>query len=114
MNDGRIGMSLTKFLLEEQRSFSASTGDFTGLFSALVFACKIIAREVNKAGLVNILGKAGRINIQGEEVEKLDEFANSTIINTMEHGGHLAGDGGYSGNTRTLPQGQIPAALRPA
>jgi fructose-1,6-bisphosphatase I len=91
MNDGRIGMSLTKFLLEEQRSFSASTGDFTGLFSALVFACKIIAREVNKAGLVNILGKAGRINIQGEEVEKLDEFANSTIINTMEHGGHLAG-----------------------
>jgi fructose-1,6-bisphosphatase I len=91
MNDGRIGMSLTRFILEEQRSYPESTGDFTGLFSALVFAGKIISREVNKAGLVNILGKAGSINIQGEEVQKLDEFANSTVVNTMEHGGYLAG-----------------------
>lgn len=91
MDDGKIGMSLTKFVLEEQRRTPASTGDFTGLFSALVFAGKIISREVNKAGLVNILGKTGDTNVQGEEVQKLDDFANSTIVNTMEHGGHLAG-----------------------
>jgi fructose-1,6-bisphosphatase I len=91
MNNGKIGMSLTKFILEEQRLYPESTGDFTGLFSALVFAGKIISREVNKAGLVNILGKADRMNIQGEEVQKLDEFANSNIVNTMVHGGYLAG-----------------------
>lgn len=91
MNDGKIGMSLTRFILEEQRLYPESKGDFTGLFSALVFASKIISREVNKAGLVNILGKADRTNVQGEEVQKLDEFANSNIVNTMVHGGHLAG-----------------------
>ncbi len=91
MDDGKIGMSLTKLVLEEQRLYPESTGDFTGLFSALVFAGKIISREVNKAGLVNILGKTGDTNVQGEEVQKLDDFANSTIVKTMEHGGHLAG-----------------------
>ncbi|MBI5599782.1 MAG: class 1 fructose-bisphosphatase [Deltaproteobacteria bacterium] len=84
-------MPLTKFLLEEQRHYPGSTGNFTGLFSDLAVAAKIISREVNKAGLINILGEAGRTNVQGEEVQKLDAYANSTIIKTMEHGGHLSG-----------------------
>ncbi len=85
------GITLTKFLLEEQRRHPGSTGNFTSLFSDLVVAAKIISREVNKAGLIDILGATGSRNTHGEEVQKLDELANSTIIKTMEHGGHLAG-----------------------
>ncbi|MBI5562273.1 MAG: class 1 fructose-bisphosphatase [Deltaproteobacteria bacterium] len=86
-----IGMTLTKFLLEEQRRYPNSTGNFTALFSDLVVAAKIISREVNKAGLIDILGATGGKNTHGEEVQKLDVLANAAIIKTMEHGGHLAG-----------------------
>jgi len=83
--------TLTKFLLEEQRKNPGSTGGFTSLFSDLVVAAKVISLEVNMAGLIDILGATGDRNVHGEEVQKLDEFANSTIISTMEHGGHLSG-----------------------
>ncbi len=86
-----VGMTLTKFLLEEQRKHPSSTGSFTALFSDLVVAAKIISREVNRAGLIDIIGAAGGRNVHGEEVQKLDELANSVIIKTMEHGGHLSG-----------------------
>lgn len=86
-----IRMTLTKFLLEEQRRFPGSTGNFTSLFSDLVIAAKIISREVNRAGLNDIFGATGGKNVHGEEVQKLDEFANSAIIKTMEPGGHLSG-----------------------
>ena len=85
-----VGMSLTQFLLEEQRNIPESKGSFTSLFNDLVVAAKIISREVNKAGLIDILGAAGTVNVQGEEVQKLDILANDTIVNTMEHGGQLA------------------------
>ncbi|GMR05418.1 MAG: class 1 fructose-bisphosphatase [Thermodesulfobacteriota bacterium] len=85
------GTTLTKFLLEEQRRHPKSSGNFTSLFSDLVIAAKLISREVNKAGLIDILGATGTQNTHGEEVQKLDEFANATFIKTMEHGGHLAG-----------------------
>jgi len=55
----------------------------------LTIAAKVISREVNKAGLVNILGRAGKINVQGEEVTKLDVFANDTIVKALDHTGHL-------------------------
>ncbi len=86
----QTGMPLTSFLLEEQRKHPDSTGNFTELFSDLVLAGKIISREVNKAGLIDILGTTGYKNVQGEEVQKLDEYANTTIVKTMENGGHLA------------------------
>ncbi|HZX34975.1 MAG TPA: class 1 fructose-bisphosphatase [Thermodesulfobacteriota bacterium] len=87
----KTGMPLIKFLLEEERRYPNSTGQFTGLFSDLVLAVKIISHKVNMAGLINILGSAERQNIQGEEVQKLDELANEAIISTMENGGHLSG-----------------------
>lgn len=86
-----IGMTLTMFLLEEQRRYPESTGNFTALFADLVIAAKVISREVNKAGLIDILGATGDKNVHGEAVQKLDEFANTTIIRTMERGGHLSG-----------------------
>lgn len=84
-------MTLTTYLLEEQRRYPNSTGNFTSLFSDLVVASKIISREVNRAGLIDILGSTGNKNSHGEDVQKLDEFANETIIKTMERGGHLSG-----------------------
>ena len=86
-----IGTTLTQFLLNEQRNYPKSTGNFTALFSDLMVAAKIISREVNKAGLIDILGAANYTNVQGEDVQKLDEYANDTLIKVMEHGGHLSG-----------------------
>ena len=85
------GTTLTRFIIEEQRRFPRATGAFTELLSAISTAAKIIAREVNKAGLAEFLGITGRINVHGEEVQKLDDFANATIIKTVDHTGHLAG-----------------------
>jgi fructose-1,6-bisphosphatase I len=85
-----VGMTLTKFLHEEQRRYPDSSGNFTALFSDLVIAAKIISSLVRRAGLAGITGASGAKNIHGEEVQKLDELANETFIRTMEHGGHLA------------------------
>ena len=85
------GTTLTRFIIEEERNHPENTVDFTELLSELTTAAKIIAREVNKAGLAEILGITGRINVHGEAVQKLDEFANATIIRTVDHTGHLAG-----------------------
>jgi fructose-1,6-bisphosphatase I len=65
-----------------------ATGDFTGLFGQITLAAKIIGSRVSRAGLSNILGLTGKTNVQGEEVQKLDEFANRTIVSTVEAGGH--------------------------
>lgn len=66
-----------------------ATGDFTGLFQQIMLAAKIIASRVSKAGLSGILGRTGTTNVQGEQVMKLDEFANRTIVQTVEAGGHV-------------------------
>ena len=84
-----IGMTVTEHILAQQRENPEATGAFTRLLAELIVAAKIIAREVNKAGIADILGYAGRDNIQGEEVQKLDEFANNTIIQRMGHIGQL-------------------------
>jgi fructose-1,6-bisphosphatase I len=82
-------MTLSRFIVECQQRFPDATGGFTSLLLELTTAAKIISREVNKAGLVNILGQAGNVNVQGEQVMKLDVFANDTIVQALDHGGHL-------------------------
>jgi fructose-1,6-bisphosphatase I len=84
-----LGTTVIEHLLTTQKAHPEATGSFTRLLSELIVAAKIISREVNKAGLVDILGYAGRENIQGEQVQKLDEFANKTIIERMTHTGEL-------------------------
>src|SRR6185295_1230900 len=76
-------------ILDEERLHPGATGDFTGLLTSLTLAAKIISREVNKAGLVRILGETGEMNVHGESVQKLDEFAQQTICRAMGHNGHL-------------------------
>lgn len=82
-------VTLQRHLLEQQERFPDATGDFTRLMMDFLVAVKIIAREINKAGLAEILGDIGEQNVQGELVMKLDEFAQDRIFKAMDHGGHL-------------------------
>lgn len=86
-----LGTTLTRFLIEQQRKYPEATGDFTGLLADIATAGKIISREVNKAGLIDILGYQGGKNVHGEHVQKLDLFANDTFLKTLSHTGHLIG-----------------------
>lgn len=72
----------THFLAYQSKHPSAS-GDFTGLLSDIAFAAKIIGREVNKAGLVDILGATGDENVQGEIVQKLDDYSNNVFMKCL-------------------------------
>ena len=86
-----LGTNFTRFLIEEQRRHPEATGEFTELVTHLLTVAKIISREVNKAGLAELFGFTGRTNVHGEDVQKLDEVANTLIMRTSEHTGHLVG-----------------------
>ncbi len=81
--------TVTEHLLIHQKESPMATGRFTRLLNELILAAKIISREVNKAGLADILGLTGAINVQGEQVAKLDELANLVLIHRMERAGVL-------------------------
>ncbi len=85
----RKGITISRQIMDDQRLHPEATGQLTGLLSDLVVASKIISAEVNMAGLADILGQSGRVNIQGENVQKLDTFANQTIKRRMEQCGHV-------------------------
>lgn len=86
---GSQGMTLDRHILERQRAIPGATGDFTGLFQQIALAAKIINSRVRQAGLAGILGLTGEKNVQGEEVQKLDEFAQNVLERSVEAGGHL-------------------------
>jgi fructose-1,6-bisphosphatase I len=75
--------------MEQQKHYPGATGDFTSLLTQIALAAKIISREVNKAGLVNILGFTGEKNVQGEAVKKLDVFANEKMIEALTYSGRV-------------------------
>jgi fructose-1,6-bisphosphatase I len=81
--------TVQQHILDQERLYPGATGDFTALLTSLTVAAKIISREVNKAGLAKIIGETGETNIQGEKVQKLDEFSQDTICRTMGHSGHV-------------------------
>ena len=82
-------ITVTEHLLLHQKQVPMATGRFTRLFNELILSAKIIHREVSKAGLVDVLGFTGDINVQGEEVKKLDEFANRVLIHRLSRCGAL-------------------------
>lgn len=88
MSQGKL-VTLTRHILEEQSKHPEAKGDFTRILWDLTLALKIISREVNKAGLVEILGETDDSNVHGETVMKLDRFADDRIFKAMDHGGHL-------------------------
>jgi fructose-1,6-bisphosphatase I len=85
-----MSKSLIQFIIEEQRAIPGASGDFTGLISDVVSACKQIAHDVNKGALIGVLGSAGSENVQGETQKKLDIITNEVFIKANEWSGHLA------------------------
>ncbi len=82
-------MTLIEHITRAQRDFPRATGAFTSLMEGIALATKIISREVNQAGLGELLGLAGRRNVQGEEVARLDDFADDTMVRTLTRTGSV-------------------------
>ena len=84
-------LTLDEFTIQSLRQFPHATGELSTLLRDIGLAAKRINVEVNKAGLVDILGETGDINVQGEEVKKLDEFANHQFMGVLQRGVSCAG-----------------------
>ena len=84
-----LGWTLDRHILERQRRIAGASGDFTGLFQAIALAGRVIASKVAKAGLADVLGATGAVNVQGETVQKLDELADRILVRCVEAGGHV-------------------------
>ncbi len=82
-------MTLGRHIIEEQSKYVGATGELSKLLHDLSLAAKVISLEVNKAGLVDIIGFTGDSNVHGEQVKKLDILAHEMLIKAMDHGGHL-------------------------
>ena len=84
-------LTLDEFTIQQLRDFPQATGELSSLLRDMGLAAKRVNVEVNKAGLVDILGDAGTINVQGEEVKKLDIYANNQFMGVLQHGISCAG-----------------------
>ena len=83
-------VTLSQFILAEERRHPDASGEFTGLITDIAFACKVINREVVRAGLTDLLGHSGKRNVHDEKVQKLDSFAHDVIHRALAHTGQLA------------------------
>jgi fructose-1,6-bisphosphatase I len=83
-------VTIERHILEQQKQHPEATGVLTSILYDMALAGKLIARETNRAGLTDILGLTGALNIQGEEVAKLDEYANAAIVRLNQFTGRLA------------------------
>ena len=83
--------TLNQFIIERQAEIPGATGEFSRLLHHIGIAAKKVHREVNKAGLVDILGKVGSINVQGEDQQKLDVYADKTFMDELRASGECCG-----------------------
>lgn len=83
--------TLDEFTIQQMRDFPNATGELANLLRDIGLAAKRINVEVNKAGLVDILGEAGQVNVQGEDVKKLDIYSNNQLMGVLKHGISCAG-----------------------
>jgi fructose-1,6-bisphosphatase I len=75
--------TLGEFIIENQKAFQYSSGELSRIINSIRLAAKVVNHKVNKAGLVDIIGAVGEQNIQGEDQQKLDVYANETFIQTL-------------------------------
>jgi fructose-1,6-bisphosphatase I len=80
-------ITLGQFIIERQSDFPFAKGELSRLLRDIGIAAKLVNREVNKAGLADILGDMGETNVQGEDQKKLDVYANEQFINALRSGG---------------------------
>ncbi|MBL7661638.1 class 1 fructose-bisphosphatase [bacterium] len=82
--------TLDQFILDEETKHPGASGQFSSLIGSIALAAKIIARAVSRAGLTSLTGLAGKTNVQGEEVQKLDEYADSVFDLVLGRTGHFS------------------------
>jgi fructose-1,6-bisphosphatase I len=78
-------VTLNRFIIEKQAAHPAATGEFSVLLTQIGLVGKMIAQDLRRAGLINILGSTGETNVQGEVVKKLDEIANDTFVKVFKY-----------------------------
>jgi fructose-1,6-bisphosphatase I / sedoheptulose-1,7-bisphosphatase len=83
--------TLTQFLIEERRRHPGSSGELNSLIHDVALACKAISKRIASGPLTGVIGKAGAVNVQGEQQQKLDVVANDIFLRSNEWGGELAG-----------------------
>jgi fructose-1,6-bisphosphatase I len=83
-----LGTTLREHVLAGMQAAPGATGEFTSLLNHISLAARMINSRVRQAGLAGLLGYTGETNVQGEEVQKLDEFANDVLLNVLERSGH--------------------------
>jgi len=83
-------VTISRFLIDQERALPRATGAFTSILHDIALAAKMISREVNMAGLVDLLGRTGDENVHGEQVQKLDVYANEVLFRALDHTGHIA------------------------
>lgn len=86
-----VGTTLDRFISKKQEQFPYATGELSQLLRDIALAGKIVNREINRAGLINVTGAYGSQNIQGEEQQKLDVIANIRFIRALRNGGEVCG-----------------------
>ncbi|TVP89118.1 MAG: class 1 fructose-bisphosphatase [Thioalkalivibrio sp.] len=82
-------VTLNEFIINRQDEHPEAKGDLSRLLHHIGIAAKIVNKKINKAGLVDILGKAGEVNVQGEDVKKLDVFANDHFMAAIKASGEV-------------------------
>ncbi len=100
--------TLNQFIRARQQEYPEAVGDFSQVMNAIALAGKLISREINLAGIVDAIGYTGRMNVQGEEVAKLDEWANELIVDLLGETGCVCVMGSEEVEGRSL----LPAAPR--
>jgi len=83
-------ITIERFITQKEHESKGASGAFSNILVNIALAAKYISRDVNRAGLTNILGSAGKTNVQGEVVQKLDVLANQTLINILSESPHIA------------------------
>ncbi len=89
MKDDTHVVTIDRHIIDQERLQPEATGAFSSILTDIALAGKIISHKVNMAGLMDVLGRTGDTNVQGERVEKLDVFAQEVIYRAMDHTGHL-------------------------
>ncbi len=85
--------TLTEFIIEKQADYPQASGELSRLLSDIGIATKFVNREVNRAGLGDVMGYAGEVNVQGEDQKKLDVYANEQFIAALKSGGQCCAIG---------------------
>lgn len=86
---GQFSLTLSRFIAQKQTADPEAAGEFSGLLTQIGLVGKLITQDLRRAGLMNIRGTTGEINVQGEAVKKLDEIANETFLKVFQHSGHV-------------------------